>query len=300
MNLPPSFTRTVQNTFGERGRLFLHALPALIEEAAARWELSDLQPAPGLSYNFLLFARRLGAEVVLKLGVPDRELTSEVRSLRHFDGRGAVRLLQSDSGRGMLLLERLRPGEQLASLADDERRTHIAAATMLAVRRPVPEESGLIRLADWFEGLARFRQEHDGATGPLDRLLFENAQAAASELLAENHLSALIHGDLHHYNILSSGGGWLAIDPKGVIGPAAYEVGPFLVNPWVLVGLLPDSAQFMRARIAILSEILGLERQRLRLWGLAHAVLSAVWSLDAKQDWQPAMECACILAHLSD
>ena len=79
MNLPRSFTRTVQNTFGERGRLFLHALPELIEEAAARWELSDLQPAPVLSYNFILFARRAGAEVVLKLGVPDRELTSEVR-----------------------------------------------------------------------------------------------------------------------------------------------------------------------------------------------------------------------------
>jgi len=298
LRLPDSFIRTIGNTFGERGRLFLTALPGLIEEAAQRWQLSDIQAVPHLSYNFVAFARRMDADVVLKLGVPDPELTSEIRSLRRFNGRGVARLLESDSGRGMLLLERLHPGAQLATVADDAQATRIAAEVMLAIRRPAPAEPGLIQLSSWCMGFDRLRERFAGGSGPLDRLLFEQAAGAASDLLAEGHAPMLIHGDLHHFNILSSDRGWLAIDPKGVIGPAAYEVGPFLINPWCVTGLAADAPRAMAGRLAILSEMLGLRRDTLRTWGLAHAVLSAVWSVEAAEDWRPAMECARILAAL--
>lgn len=298
MKIPASFIQTVQKTFGERGRLFLNALPTLVQEAAERWDLRDLVPAESLSYNYIVFARRGDSDVVLKLGVPDRELTSEVRSLRQFAGRGAVQLLESDSGRGLLLLERLRPGEQLAALPDDRRATRIAAEVMLALRRPVPPETGLIQLSDWFAGLTRIRDRFKDGPGPLDHRLVERAHAVAAELLAEDRLPSLIHGDLHHFNILCSQRGWLAIDPKGVIGPAAFEVGPLLTNPWVVVGLPTDALSLTRDRIAILSEVLGFEPDRIRKWGLAYAVLSAVWSFEAHLEWQPAMECARILADL--
>ncbi len=105
----------------------------------------------------------------------------------------------------------------------------------------------------------------------------------------------LIHGDLHHYNILSAGSSWLAIDPKGVIGPAAYEVGPLLTNP---LGFLnrSDAIQIARRRIEILPERLGFERERIREWGIAHSVLSAWWSLEDQMDWRYAMHCAEVIA----
>jgi streptomycin 6-kinase len=296
VNLPASFIRTIGNTFEDRGRLFLKALPGLIEEAAQRWQLTDIQALPNLSYNFVAFARRPDAEVVLKLGVPDPELTSEIRSLRHFAGRGAARLLESDSGRGMLLLERLHPGRQLSSVADDAEATRIAAEVMLAIRRPAPAESGFIKLSSWLMGFNRMQDRSARGTRPLDRRLFDRAAAAARELLAEDHLPMLIHGDLHHFNILDSDRGWLAIDPKGVVGPAAYEAGPFLFNTWVVTGVPADAPRLSAQRLAILSELLGLQRERLRDWGLVHAVLSAIWSVEAKEDWRPAMECARILA----
>jgi streptomycin 6-kinase len=296
LNLPASFIRTIGNTFGDRGRLFLKALPGLIDEAAQRWQLTDIHAVPNLSYNFVAFARRLDAEVVLKLGVPDPELTSEIRSLRHFAGRGAARLLESDSGRGMLLLERLRPGAHLASIADDAEATRIAAEVILAIRRPAPAEPGFIQLSSWLLGFSRMQDRSPRGTGPLDRRLFDQAAGTARELLAEDHMPMLIHGDLHHFNILKSHRGWLAIDPKGVIGPAAYEVGPFLFNTWVVTGVPADAPRLMAQRLAILSEVLGPERKRLRNWGLVHAVLSAIWSVEAKEDWRPAMDCARILA----
>ena len=299
IKIPESFSRGVEGTFGKRGEVFLHALPTLIDEAAARWQLKSLRPAEHFSYHFIVYARREGSEVVLKLGVPDRELTSEIHALRQFAGRGAVRLIDGDSGRGMFLLERLKPGIALATVTDDAEATQIAAYVMLALLRPAPVDTGLLRLEDWFEGFQRFRSQH-GGSGPLDAGLFSQAENVAQEIMQEEHRPTLIHGDLHHFNILSSGSSWMAIDPKGVIGPAAYEVGPFLLNPAGEINRRPDAARLMRNRIAILGEILGIDAERIRRCGLTHAVLSAVWSVEEGGDWKPAMEVAGLLAGLSE
>jgi streptomycin 6-kinase len=95
------------------------------------------------------------------------------------------------------------------------------------------------------------------------------------EFFAENHKRVLMHGDFHHINILSSERGWLVIDQKGVIGPTCYEVGPLLLNPWGDLLSVPNCRQMTQRRIDILHERLGFERERIREWGLAHAILSA-------------------------
>ncbi|MEW6086663.1 MAG: hypothetical protein AB1607_18930 [Chloroflexota bacterium] len=56
MNLPPDFSSTISNPFGEDGEQFLANLPALIAEASARWGLTNIQPVPNLSYNFVAYA----------------------------------------------------------------------------------------------------------------------------------------------------------------------------------------------------------------------------------------------------
>ena len=279
--------------------MFLRALPKLIDEAVVRWQLSDLQPEKDLSYNYITYGRSGGADVVLKLGVPDKELTSEIHALRHFAGRGAVRLVDADSGRGMLLMERVQPGEKLASVSDDVEATRIAADVMLALLRTAPEDDQLIHLSDWFQGFERFRKQN-GGTGPLAPALFEEAEHFAREIMEEEHRPTLLHGDLHHSNILSSGGRWVAIDPKGVVGPAVFEVGPFLLNPRGAIDRRPDAAEVLRSRIDILSEMLGIQKQRIRRCGILYAVLSAVWSLEEGKDWRPAMECGRQLADLGE
>jgi streptomycin 6-kinase len=69
------------------------------------------------------------------------------------------------------------------------------------------------------------------------------------------------------------------IDPKGVAGPAEYEVGPLLMNP---VGEMPEEDMGLRRarrRIAILSERLGFDPQRLKHWAICHSLLSSWWDL---------------------
>ena len=88
MNLPPDFIRTIQGVFGKKGRVFIQTLPELIAQASGRWGLFEVQPVPNLSYNFVAFAKQRPSpfgtcarkgrgqgegDVVLKIGVPDRE-----------------------------------------------------------------------------------------------------------------------------------------------------------------------------------------------------------------------------------
>ncbi len=89
----------------------------------------------------------------------------------------------------------------------------------------------------------------------------------------------LLHGDFHHFNILLSERGWLVIDPKGVIGPAEYEAGPLLINPYNVVLEENEAIHRTERRIAILADHLGFEPQRLRAWAICHSVLSSFWDL---------------------
>lgn len=298
MELPAAFISTVQNTFQEGGHAFLRDLPDMIAEASARWNLTDIQPVPMLSYNFVAFANRGDEQVVLKMGVPNRELKSEMAALRLFNGAGACRLLDQDEEKYWMLLERLKPGEILSTLEDDEATTNIAAEVMQKIWRPVPKNDVFIRLSNWFNGLDRLRSMFDGGTGPLDANLVERAEASASDFLIENHNPVLMHGDFHHFNILSSERGWLVIDPKGVIGPACYEVGPLLMNPWSELIRMPDHRRLTRRRIDILHERLGIERERICEWALAHAVLSAWWGIEDNTGWEYALAFARMFAEL--
>jgi streptomycin 6-kinase len=93
---------------------------------------------------------------------------------------------------------------------------------------------------------------------------------------------------------------WLALDPKGVVGEAAYEVGALLRNP--IPGLLaqPNPQKITARRVDQLAEALNIDRQRIIGWGLAQAVLSAWWSFeDHGHGWDWAINCARLFEGLS-
>jgi len=292
-DLPADFIRNIRNSFGPDGERFLSDLPALLDDAVRRWELTLGGPFL-LSYNYVTSAKRAdGMDVVLKIGVPNPELTSEIEALRLYNGQAAVHLIDSDAEKGMLLEERLQPGTMLAEMQDDERATEIAAGVMQALWRPVPENKHFIYLKNWFDAFLELRQGFAGGTGPLPHKVVETAEALVADFFAEDELPVVLHGDFHHYNVLQAGQTWLAIDPKGVIGPRGYEVGPLLTNPHWEFFHGPGAGRKSERRVAILAEQLGMERGRIRGWGIAHAVLSAYWDMDEKGNgWENAIHCA--------
>jgi streptomycin 6-kinase len=291
----PDFRRRIASTFGDEGVRWLARLPTILETCAERWSLT-LEAPFNLSYNYVAPATRDdGTPVVLKVGCPNSELNTEMDTLRLFAGDGVCQLLESDLALGAMVIERVLPGTPLTRIAleDDERATAIAIDLMQRLWRPAPATHAFPTVADWARGIARHRERFDGGTGPLPASLFEEAEECFDWLLATTTSPQLLHGDLHHDNILSATRSpWLIIDPKGIVGDPGYDLGAFLYNPIPGLLQLPSPAHVIARRVDQLAEGLGMERARVRGWGLAQAVLSACWAVDDEQDWRYTITCA--------
>lgn len=266
--------------FGAEGEVWLDSLGEHLAEIAERWGLDLDSPFENLSINYVTPATRADAsQVVLKLGVPSRESATEAAALRAFGGRGAVGVLESEPERGALLLERVRPGRTAHNLPEDE-----AVRAVAGVMRSLHREEVLVEpetfpaLADWFEGLDRYRVRFRDGSGAIPIKRIDRAIAIAAELIASTEHPRLLHGDLHHDNILTDESGvWRAIDPKGIIGDPCFEVAPFLRNPIPEIGSVSDPEGLRARRLDIFQEELGYDLERMRMWGEAEGVLSGVW-----------------------
>jgi streptomycin 6-kinase len=289
MQLPAPFVQTIHEVFPDRGAAWLQHLPELIGHFEQRWSLRVEAPFANLTYNYVAPAWRAdGSAAVLKLGVPNKETNTEIEALRLYDGQGMARLLEADAGQGALLLERLLPGTPLVSVGDDDTATQLAGQVMRQLRRLLPPEHAFPTVEKWASGLARLRAQFDGGTGPLPAALVRQAEGLFRDLLASSAAPVLLHGDLHHNNILAAERApWLALDPKGVAGEPAYEVCALMRNP------RPQPAAVLARRASILAEVLEIDRKRILAWSFAQAVLSAWWSIeDQGHGWEGAIEVA--------
>ncbi len=281
--IPENFARTYIEMHGEAGSAWLAQLPDQIAGLEQRWQIQVHAPY-SLSYNYVAPAVRVdGEKVVLKIGYPDRELVSEITALRHYAGKGIVRLLEADPNLGAFLIERLEPGVPLTEHPDDDQATRIAAQVMLDLWIPGPanSEGRLLSVDLWSRGFKRLRDQFNGGTGPMPAHLVERAEHIYEELQADLAPPMLLHGDLHHWNILSAQRApWLALDPKGIIGEPAYEVGALLRNPWPDMDGVVELLRRLPRRLDIFEEMLGFDRQRMLAWSMYQAVLSSWWTYE--------------------
>lgn len=300
IEIPEKFHTFMVEVFGDEGAAWVAALPSLVDDYAHRWSLVEFGQPFSLSYNYVMPVTRAdGNEAVLKVSSPHGEHFGEVDALILYNGQGVNQLLEVDRAAGVLLLERLRPGTMLIEVEDDEAATTIAAELLQKLWRPAPAEHTFVTVAKWFEGFARHR-ERFGGVGPLDATIFTSAESIVRDLLAENRPPMLLHGDFHHFNILrAEREPWLIIDPKGVVGDPCYELGAFLYNPSELIAGHPENQRILRRRIDLLSEQLDFDWERVRAWGVAQAVLSAVWSCEGEgYGWEYTMGVAELLLNL--
>ncbi len=300
--IPTHFVAFIEHMHAEAGRAWLMRLPQILTHCAARWNLTLGQPFPNLTYHFVLSATRPdGQPVVLKICAPTKEYAEEAAAIGHFGGHGMAQLLDTDADEEALLLERLMPGTTLRPLADiaDDAATRIAAGVMRQLWRPVISDFPFPTIQQWREGLTHLRDYYGGGTGPFSPTLVDAAESIYADFTASLAPLVLLHGDLHHDNILAAERApWLAIDPKGLVGEPAYEVGAFLYNPQD-IRQRAELPRILARRLDILAEELAIDRARLHGWGLYTALLSAWWDVeDLGHIGEDSLRCAEVLASL--
>ncbi|MBI2940344.1 MAG: phosphotransferase [Chloroflexi bacterium] len=269
---------------------WLRALPDLLDRLAERWSLTLGAPFPKIAINYVAPATRAdGTPCVLKVSRHVSETRNEIAALRLWDGHGAARLLEADPDSGALLVERLEPGTMLVEMAesDDDVATVIAAGILRQLWQPALERPvlhGLRPLESWCDAYDRNRAALSRGAGGFPAALFQRADALRRNLLASTGAPAVLHGDLHHFNVLNAQRAeWLAIDPKGLAGDRCFDVCQFLRNPHAV----PPSVN--GRRLGIFCAELGLDRRRTRDWCLVHAVLNACWDFEDGNPWQRAV-----------
>lgn len=193
-----------------------------------------------------------------------------------------------------MLIERIEPGNLLLSLPDDDEATKIAISVMQKLHKPIEDNSAFPTVAMWLMGFKRLYKRFDGDTGPFPKKIIARADQLSQELLQSSGKNVLLHGDLHHYNILfSKHDSWLAIDPKGVIGEAEYEIGALMKNPMPRLMASKNLNNLFSRRIDIITEMTGFDRQRITSWSFLNAVLSAWWTFESgSSDIKPLLICA--------
>lgn len=236
-----------------RGQPDLTPLAETAREVAAEWGVELGEPFGLARFSFVAPA---GEETVLKVTPAwDDESDEEADALQLWAGKGAVPLLRRDRKRRVLLLGRARPGDDLASLPEGDA-TSIAVDVGRTLWQPAGPPFRSIRdhVPRWLDRPAE---------GPGRRLL-----PVARRLLARLDIRAatLVHGDFQHHNLLSSGSGYVAIDPKPMLGEPEYDVAPFLWNP-IGYRMRRDVTE---RRLAAFSSA-GLDEWRMRAWAIIRA-----------------------------
>ncbi|AXU13559.1 hydroxyurea phosphotransferase [Streptomyces clavuligerus] len=258
---------------GAAGRAFIAELPSRTERFLDAWGLRPAGPVRhGWTALVVPVERGDGSRAVLKLQALTDETEGEAQALRAWGGDGAVRLLRHDAPTGTLLLERLDSRRCLADLPGvRDAVTVIAELLARLTARPAPP--GLRRLGDIAADLL------DRAPGTLallgderERLLLLDCAAALREV-ADEPGDRLLHWDLHYENVLAAEREpWLAIDPKPLAGDPGFELLPALYNRFD-----PAAVQW---RFDLLTEALGLDRERARAWSLGRVLQNTLWHIE--------------------
>jgi streptomycin 6-kinase len=279
--LPKEFVANTISLCGEKGEKWLNALPEIIATLERAWSIEVGNHFRNLSFNYVANALIAdGKTAVLKIGLPlnDVEIYGEAAYLKALDGKGVVKLLEFDRERQAVLLERVTPGANLKSVfnKDQSEAVTIVIRVLRRVLHAVPDApNDFIQLDDWFDGLKRAK----GTNFPQDYA--ERALEYYKELSKDEKNIFLLHGDLHHDNILSATREpFLMIDPKGIVGHVGYDIGVFLNNhhDWLdwdtrLEGRLDQAiAEFVQA--------FDLEESVIRKWAFCQMVLSWWWMFD--------------------
>lgn len=289
----------MQRLHGNQARAWLGTLPDAIETLLRQYQL--IPKVQFDSYEAIVLeasAPGLGA-VVAKFAFPF-QCAASIGASKAFSQHGGVPVIAADANQGFLLMSKIEPGHTLLldfQRREDDRATELAANTIRRLRTAVPPIAGPFRkVDDDAETFAKWQRDDESLAKSFPLSWIDRAESMLADLLADDTEIVLLHGDLHHENIVvDADDRAYVIDPKGRLGDPAYEIGAWMRNPrdlWEVADPLPRLSR----RMDIFCDVLGDDRERLQAWSFVQMCLAAMWLYeDDRKIWPRALEFAELL-----
>lgn len=244
-----------------------------------KWLLSDFKKICQTHTSTIYKTHYQNQPAILKLLSPagQKDESNGANALKHFQGHGAAKVFKAD---GQAHLLEYIDGENLSSLVrkqEDEQATQIISQVLAKIHQSSLNSLPKQNLSSLSE---RFKKLFVPNQLLADQSLQARAIAIANELLQQQTDQVVLHGDVHHDNIMySHQRGWLFIDPKGLYGDRVFDYVNPLFNPAGFPELVTNKARLERS-ISILCESANIEKEKLKRFAFCYGVLSAIWSIE--------------------
>ena len=276
LDLSSNFISNIHDIYGPAGKAWLKNLSDSINHLSKLWDFQFLNSMPILSYNYvgLVKMKRTGETAILKISPPGGNLQPEVKWLKCVE-KGAPEIYQYDEDLNAYLMEHLDPGHSLKGMVsegNDDEATRIICATIRNLHTQHCPKKDFLHLSELSNAL-------DHLDGKFDANLLSKARSLFHELTLDRSGDVILHGDLHHDNILACESGWKAIDPHGYVGDPAAEVGAMIRNA---VDCFPSHYQvpkIVERRLSILNDELPFGAEKIKSWAFCLTALSGAWSI---------------------
>ncbi|MBD3273474.1 phosphotransferase [Candidatus Dependentiae bacterium] len=271
-----SFKKNIINLYGQKGQEWLNNIPNIVNNLSEYWELSNLQVMPNLSYNYVLSAIQKNIPVILKISFDKKYLEREINALNAFSGSDCVGIISYDIELGALLLQKMIPGTSLKKLFpnQDEKATKIICDIIKNLHSiSISNLENFPNIFDWLKILDKNLN--------LPKKYLIRARELKDYFFSKTLRQVLLHGDLHYDNILwDEHEGWVAIDPKGVLGNPIIEVASAIYNPIPELLKQNNVKDIILNRINLISNSLNLSCEEIIRATYLKVVLSTCWAVD--------------------
>lgn len=270
------FRKNNINLFGNKAEKWFDNLPDIIKQLSQKWQLSDIKPVANMTWNYVAKANsKKYSSVCIKISIAENLILDEIKALKYFNGNGMVKLYDNDTNYHAILLHQAIPGYTLKNLylSDKEQAiNYYASIVKKLLHEPISKDTKHKHVSDWLKAFERT---------PNDKLpnnLIVKAKELSSKLLAYKE-EYFLHGDLHMDNIISDVTDWVAIDPKGIIGPKEFEIAcfDFIAKDELANNNIPE---LFYNRSNKLAELLNISQEVLANWVLVRLVLGACWMIE--------------------
>ena len=257
------FRQNIINIYGDKGKQWLLDLPTIIDKIAQEWNLTDLNPVDNLSINYVASGLQETQEIILKLSLDKDLIEREKTALTTLADFGAVSILAYQDK--TLLLKKLSPATSLKTYLSARKNEALKIAcevTKKLHQAPLPQNLKLPSIEERFSLLDK--------SWPISQDYLILARQFRNHIFNTYHERRVLHGDLHHDNIIKHGNDWLIIDPHGVVGFPINEV-------WAFV-------QDIEQDVPFIAEYFNFKLEDIRKCYFMHAVLSSIWAIEDNID----------------
>jgi streptomycin 6-kinase len=279
----PVFVTNMQQLYPQTGHPWLRDLPTHLNQLAQEWNFEFVRTLPDLSYSYVALVKYADNHAILKMAPTEHSLEQQTHCLSCFQKK-APTIFHFHTKLNAVLMEHINPGHSLKNTVkagQDDAATQIICGVIRELRfqtKPTRE----------FKHLSELGRELAILTGQIDKPLLDKATALFHDLSQDRTNDILLHGDLHHDNILSADNGWKVIDPHGYIGDPAAEVATMIRNPMDCFPSERSLKHTLERRLSILKDELPYDPKRMNAWAFCINVLSAAWTYEGFNKVNPS------------